>query len=64
MFESRFPNVLRDLVENLDVRELLLRDGEPAEPIAFVGPRPKRSIFLFQSSMDAVTAPASGPANL
>src|SRR5258708_31938843 len=57
MFESRFPNVLCDWLETVDVRELLLRDGEPAEPIAFVGPRPKRSIFLPQPRDLAVSFP-------
>ena len=42
--ESGRANILRDGLEARAIRNLLLGDAEPAEPFAFVGVGPKRSI--------------------
>src|SRR2546425_7466585 len=46
MLETRLLYVRRSLLQNFKMRELLVDDGEPAQPIAFVRTRPERSVPL------------------
>ena len=44
VLEARLGDVPRDAVEPLGVRELVLGDVEPAEPVRLVRPRPQRAV--------------------
>ncbi len=46
MLEACLPHVFGNLLKSVNVRELLFRDGEPAEPITLVSLSPERSILL------------------
>ncbi len=46
VFETRLLHVRSNPLQNFEMRELLLRDGEPAKPIALVRSRPEGSILL------------------
>ena len=46
VFKLRLFHVCGNLLQSISVRELFLRDGEPAQPIALVRAGPKRGVFL------------------
>src|SRR6266850_7035226 len=57
MLKARFLHLRGNFLEGINVCELFPRDGEPAEPIALVSPRPERSIFLPQPRHLVVSLP-------
>src|SRR5260370_19306024 len=57
MFEFRFLHLPGDLFQCIKIRELFVRNSQPAQPFAFVGVAPKRSILLPQSRYLVVLLP-------
>src|SRR6266436_5212802 len=54
MFEARLLHVLGDLLQGVNMSELFVGDGEPAEPIAFVrrAPMPEGRLALARDGLN------------
>ena len=59
MPETGLLHVRSNFFQNFKMRELLLNDGEPAEPITLVRSRPERSVPLPEARYFIVSFPVS-----
>ena len=57
MLETRLLYVRSNFLQNFKMRELLVDDSKPTEPIAFVRPRPERGVPLPETRYFIVFSP-------
>jgi len=57
MLETGLLHIRGNFFQNFKMRELLVNDGEPAEPIAFVRSRPERSVPLPEARYFIISFP-------